>query len=328
MTAEPLRGLHVAVTGASGFLGGRLAAALAASGARVSGFGRRAHHDLPGCAYAAWDIEAGPLASAPDGVDAVVHCAGMVTDWGKRAAFFRCHVEGTRHVLASFPTCPIVHVSTASVYDPFTPKRGIREDAPPTARYLNAYAESKAATETVVRTRERHIILRPHAIYGPGDHVLLPRLLEALIFGWLIAVGDGDNPISLTHVDNLVDAILLALGASVANAACGTFNIADATPVRLDAALSAVLKANGHAPRIVYLPKRLAWGLGGALETLYRACGASRAPRLTRYRVAQVADEYKLDCSKAASILGYAPTRDLFGYLAAAYDERRTSSIS
>jgi nucleoside-diphosphate-sugar epimerase len=210
----------------------------------------------------------------------------------------------------------------------------LREDAAPACCFLNAYAESKAAAETLVRVRGSHIILRPHAIYGPGDHVLLPRLLDALVCGRLIAVGDGRNMISLTHVDNLVDALMLALAASITGSARGVFNIADAKPLRLDEVLNAVLTATGHRPRIHYLPKNPAWFIGAVLETLWRALGRRKAPRLTPYRVAQVADEYTLDWGKAAAVLGYAPTRNLFDYLAVAYGwsapvaARRTSSTS
>ncbi len=334
LAVEALRGRHVAITGATGFLGRRLAAALVSVDAHVIGFGRQPQPDVQGMRYERWDIVSGPLPGSPHKVDAVAHCAGMVTDWGSTAEFFRCHVEGTRNVLASFPDCPIVHVSTASVYDAFAPKRMVREDAAPASRFLNAYAESKAAAEAIVRERDAHIILRPHAIYGPGDRVLLPRLLDALVVGHLIAVGDGRNMISLTHVDNLVDALMLALAASITGSARGVFNIADARPLRLDEVLNAVLTATGHRPRIHYLPRSAAWFIGTVLETLWQALGRRKAPRLTRYRVAQVADEYTLDCGKAAAVLGYAPTRNLSDYLAAAYGwsapvaARRTSSTA
>jgi nucleoside-diphosphate-sugar epimerase len=314
MDDHALRGRRIAITGASGFVGGRLARSLLARGVEVIGFGRRPAREArlePG-AYRRWDITEGPLVDPPK-VDAVVHCAGTVTDWGPRALFERCHVDGTGNVLASFPAeVPIVHISTASVYDPFAPKVRVREDAPLPARYLNDYAETKAAAERLVLAREASVVLRPHAIYGPGDTVLVPRILAAYRFGRLLAVGDGKNRISLTHVDNLVlaaeRALVCALGGEGGRRVRGVFNVADAEPTVLDEALRAVLGARGLPARITYVPRRLGYGLGAVLERVFEAAGSARAPRLTRYIVAQLASEYTLDLGKATAELGYRPS--------------------
>ena len=315
MDTERLRGARIAVTGASGFVGGRVVDALVARGATVHGYGRRPEHRLDGAHYTRWDIGDGPMNDAPQ-VDALVHCAGMVTDWGDRALFYRCHVEGTRNVLASFAEpCPVVHVSTASVYDPHAGKRMLNEQAPPARRHLNAYCATKAMAEQLVLARAQAIVLRPHALYGPGDRVLLPRLLEAYRRGRLLAAGNGTNRVSLTHVDNFVDAIVLALQATLGQRARGIYNIADEAPVTIDDALRAVLIATGREPRVVYLPRLLAYGLGAFLELAHTALALRRAPRLTRYRVVQVADEYTLDLTRARQELGYRPTRDLFAFI-------------
>lgn len=315
MPVDSLLGKRIAVTGASGFLGSRLVARLVALGATVHAFGRRANHPLAGASYRSWDIAEGPLADPPE-VDLVVHCAGTVTDWGPRELFVRCHEDGTRHVLATF-AAPIVHVSTASVYDPHREKHGVREDAvlPPAERYFNAYSATKAAAERLVAERPEHIILRPHAIYGPGDTVLLPRILEAYRFGRLIAVGDGTNRISLTHVHNLVDAILLAASALLEDRARGTFNVADEAPVALHDALTGVLRATGRSPRVSYLPKRVGLSLGAVLERAFEFVGSEKPPRLTRYRVAQLASEYVLDISRAKQELGYRPERSFAAFV-------------
>jgi nucleoside-diphosphate-sugar epimerase len=269
-----------------------------------------------GAPYTSWDISLAPLAEPPQ-VDAVLHCAGLVTDWAAREQFERCHVVGTRNMLASFPEpCAVIHISTASVYDLCGEKRLLSEDAPPASRYLNGYSASKAAAELLVQARSRHIILRPHAIYGPGDRVLLPRLLQARVWGRQIAVGDGTNQISLTHVDNLVDAALLSLDALLGGAPSAIFNIADETPVPVDTALRAIFAATGRDPRVVYLPRRLAYVAGGVFEWLYARLHARTGPRLTRYRVAHIADEFTLDLTRAKSVLVYRPTRSLASFIA------------
>lgn len=75
---------------------------------------------------------------------------------------------------------PLVHVSTASVYDPFVASVQVREAAGPVDRYLTAFGASKAAAERLLMGRSDTVVLRPHAVHGPGDRTLLPRVLGAV----------------------------------------------------------------------------------------------------------------------------------------------------
>jgi len=312
----------VAVTGASGFIGGRVADTLAAHGHEVVGFGRRPLDNVAGrgwVGYRSWDLTSGPLAeeSTPD---AVVHCAGAVADWGPSSLFERTNVGGTRAVLASFPRSRrFVYVSTASVYDPGRPKRFITEDAPLPTRYLNAYSSSKRRAESLVTAdRPDAVVLRPHAVYGPGDPTLLPRLLAARRRGRLLGLGSGRNHISLTHVDNLVHAIELA----IASEARGIFNVADAETPTLRQILATVDRALGGRG-VVFIPKLLASGASVLCESIARLRGTSQAPMLTRYIVAQLTSEYTLDIDRARRILGYRPFRGYDEAMEEAINERR-----
>src|SRR5688572_17661827 len=108
---------RVAVTGASGFVGSKAVEHLRALGYEVVGFGRRDVARVPAAAqegYRQWDIESGPLADPPE-VDAVVHSAGCIDDWGRYPRFYRGNVVGTENVLATFPNARFVFVSSASV---------------------------------------------------------------------------------------------------------------------------------------------------------------------------------------------------------------------
>ncbi len=298
----------VAVTGATGFIGAHVVRRLAARGDRVIAFGRRSAPEFAGLSavtYLRWTLP-DALTDPPD-VDAVVHCAGTVTDWGPQSVFGQVNVEGTKRVLRTFAgTRRFVHLSTASVYDPRKPKRHVKEDAPYADRYLNEYARSKVLAEVAVQAvRPDAVILRPHAVYGPGDDKLVPRLLEARWLGAQLALGDGRNHISVTHVENLVHAIECAIDGN----ASGVFNVADGVEPTVDDLLREVLAAAGLPARIAYVPAAVAWPLSTVLESIARVLGLTHPPRLTRYVVAQFAQEYTLDLSAAAERLGYQPAR-------------------
>lgn len=314
----------IAVTGATGFVGARVVESLARSGHHVLAFGRRRRESFlhPELAeYTEWDIAEGPrpeLALRP--IDAVVHCAGTVTDWGPTVEFEGVNTRGTEAVLASFNAeARMVHLSTSSVYDPRRPAEPIDETAAYARRPLNAYVRTKIAAEhAVLRSGRQAIILRPHAIYGPGETKLLPRLLAARRFGHLLAVGDGRNRVSLTHIDNLVHAIERAL---LPASPAGVYNVADSEAEPLGVLLSTLLVTFGLPPAIFYLPRRAAWSIAWAMESAFLAVRARRPPLLTRYIVSQLASDCVLDIRRARSKLGYRPQRgyqDAFPEVAAA----------
>src|SRR5437016_2505749 len=147
----------VAVTGASGFAGGRITAHLAHRGHTLLAFGRRPSESFTGhahAAYRAWDLTLGPIPDTPP-VDAVVHCAAAVDDWGSSERLYAANVTGTRHALTSFPdAAQFIYLSTSSVYDARAAKAEIAEDSVP-GGYLNAYAQTKYLGEQVVRASRR-----------------------------------------------------------------------------------------------------------------------------------------------------------------------------
>lgn len=296
--------MRVAVTGASGFVGGRVARTLAAAGHDVMTYGRRPASGLTETLpnYRVWDLESGdrPAAAA----DAVVHCAALVGDWGREQDYIRANVDGTKAVLSAFASARrFVQVSTSSVYSHQRVMSGLRETSP-TGDCLTAYGRTKAAAESVVmRERPDAVILRPHIVYGPGDATLLPRVAAAVHFGHLAVPGTGANLLSVTHVDNLVAAVAAVLD----NDMSGAFNIADAHPVTVDDLLRTIFSRAGIRADVHYVPRRLAWIAAAAMEAVWPWRRGPRGPLLTRYVVTQLADEHTLDISRAEEYLGYVP---------------------
>jgi nucleoside-diphosphate-sugar epimerase len=178
------------------------------------------------------------------------------------------------------------------------------EDQAPVRRYVNAYGASKAAAERAVLAAGPAVILRPHAIYGPGDTTLLPRLLSAVRGRRLLMVGDGRRRVSLTSIGNLAQACALAVCGQVRD---GVFNVTDAEPVALDDALRALLAERRVDARPAYVPARIAWPLASAAEAAHLLTRWPGPPRLTRYAVSHLAVDRTLDITAARRGLGYEP---------------------
>ena len=147
------------------------------------------------------------------------------------------------------------------------------------------------------------VILRPKAIFGPGDRALLPRLIAAARQGKLRQFGDGKNLVDLTYVDNVVHAALLAL---TAPAALGqTYFITNGEHVPLWLTIRRTLEAL-HIPsdlRPLSLP--LALLVARFMEAKAATMGGE--PLLTRYTVGVLARTQTYDIRAARRDLAYAP---------------------
>jgi nucleoside-diphosphate-sugar epimerase len=171
--------------------------------------------------------------------------------------------------------------------------------------YLNIHARSKADAEQLVMDDDRDagtVILRPHAVYGPGDTMLLPRIEKAVKLGRLMLPNGGRSLNSLTRIDNLVGVILEMIEVDVLEHRI--FNVADGDVVTLRCAVQSILGSRGKKVSILGLPPDLAWNLGKATEWFYREMESGKTPALTRYLASQLGYEQTLDLTRIENQLG------------------------
>lgn len=307
------------VTGATGFVGGRLAAALAGSGYRVRALTRRGS-GLEALERLGVEVVRGDLAdpaslrNAAQGASVVFHAAGRVSDWGPREAFLRTNAEGTRNVVAACREAGVarlVHLGSLTVLGLPRDGRVVSEETP-TAQPARGdfYTESKLLAERwVVEAHGKGglatTVVRPGAIWGPGDPNVIPRVARLLRRGAMPLVDGGRNLLGLTHVANLVHGLLLA--AESGAAAGRLYHVTDGEEITAREALDAIADALGvRRPRLP-LPFGLVLGAAALVEAASRALGRTSPPPVTRYGVRFVSCHARYDVGRARRELGYEP---------------------
>jgi 2-alkyl-3-oxoalkanoate reductase len=305
--------MRVLVTGATGFLGVHTCRELLARGHQVRAFGR----DFSRFLVAGIEQVQGDLRD-PDSVrhaclnmEAVVHAGAFSSPWGKREAFMSVNVTGTQNVLEACLQSGVrrlVHISSPAVI--FTGHDHVleRDDAPYPKTFSSHYACSKKLAEELVlgaRKKLELIVLRPKAIYGPGDCALLPRIVAAARARRLPQVGDGENLIDLTFVSDVVQAIALSLERPLPASPFPVYTITSGEHLKLWQVIRVVLEALGISTRLRSVPVGTMLALAGWLEQMATVTG--REPRLTRYGVELLARTQTYDISRAKSDLGFEP---------------------
>jgi 2-alkyl-3-oxoalkanoate reductase len=305
--------MRLLVTGATGFLGAHTCRELVSRGHQVRAFGR----DFSGFAIAGAEIVRGDLRDADAirricaGMDGVVHTGALSSPWGKLEDFMAVNVTGTRSVLeacAATGVRRLVHVSSPAVI--FTGRDHLleRDDAPYPKTFSSHYAHSKKLAEELVleaRDRLELVVLRPKAIYGPGDRALLPRMVSAARSRRLPQVGTGENLIDLTFIDDAVRAIVLALERPPPCSNFPVYTITSGEHVNLWRLIRRVLEALGIPSTLRLMPVGTMLMLAGWLERMAGISG--HEPTLTRYGVELLARTQTYDISRAKSDLGFEP---------------------
>ncbi|MBA3069006.1 MAG: NAD(P)-dependent oxidoreductase [Hyphomonas sp.] len=304
----------IAITGATGFLGGALSRRLLAEGQPVIALGRDAVKlatlEALGARCIAHDLGSGAPPEPDRPVAAVVHCAGLSSNWGDRAAFQAANVDGTRAALtfaSDAGAARFIHISTPSLYFRFRDQPLVREDAvlPPP---VNAYAATKSEAEKLVleQTGLDPVILRPRGLYGSGDAALLPRLLRAARSGPLPLIRNGRAETDLTHIDDVVDAVLAAL-AVPAFSGRRIFNVSGGEPLPVRRIAEAAGACAGVSVRWRSMPSGAVLAAASLIELAARLRPGKPEPRVTAYSAGLFAFTQTLDISAARTHLGWAP---------------------
>jgi nucleoside-diphosphate-sugar epimerase len=306
-------GAQVLVTGASGFTGQVLVRQLLQAGVRVRAIARPSSR-LEGFAGAAVEwirgdvFDPSVVRSAIPGVEYLFHVAAayrepQITD----QVYERVHVASTQELALALVGRPefkrFVHVSTVGVH-------GHIDDPPADETYRfspgDVYQRTKAAAEVWLTqfARERglpHTVVRPAAIYGPGDRRLL-KIFKLAQRPFFPLFGSGAGLYHLIHVEDLARILIVA---AVHPRAQGEVFIAGAPePTRLEEMVRIIASELGNSEiRCVRFP---AWPLFLAADICEAVCKPlGIAPPLYRRRVAFFTKDRAFDTSKLHAQLNF-----------------------
>ncbi len=298
----------VLVTGAGGFIGGRLCTRLAGAGVPVRGLVRRTEQAAELAVHGVepvWGDLTRPqdLRAAVAGCRVVVHCAAwMGQPWSWEAAH-ATNVEGTRELAEAALRAGVsrfVHLSSISVYGPTT-AAVIDEQTP--LWPLGPYRATKIAGEAEVAAAARRglpsAILRPGQVFGPGDRRLAGLILRWLSRGRPLLVDGGGGRCHPLYIENLLDAVVAA---AAPQAPQGVFNVADGdVPWREFLGHYACMAGR----RLRSLPARAVWVL--ALGTEVAGALTRRPPRGHRAELGYLLRHSHYSTERVREELGWRP---------------------
>jgi nucleoside-diphosphate-sugar epimerase len=308
------------VTGGSGFIGGRLIRRLAGEGWTVRALARSdssaAKVRDAGAEPVTGDLDdVAAMTAGAQGCEYAFHAAASLGDWGRREDFVHGNVTGTKNALEACREAGVrrfVHVGTEAALLVGQPLVNADETAPLRPDSKAHYPATKAMAEQAVLDANKDgfetVVLRPRLVWGPGDTTIVPALKEAVEKGRFSWIGGGKHRTSTTHVDNVVEGLVLA---ATRGKPGNAYFVTDGEPVVFREFITELMSTEGVEMPGRSAPLAMAKPLAGVAEGIWRVLGRTSTPPLTRLAVWLSAMECTIDISKARTELAYEPVKSI-----------------
>ncbi|MBM82685.1 MAG: 3-beta hydroxysteroid dehydrogenase [Planctomycetaceae bacterium] len=308
------------VTGGGGFLGLYITEQLVARGDDVRVLCRGEYPRLGelGVEVVRGDVrDAALVEAACQDREAVFHVAAVPGIWGSWDKFHSINTVGTLNVIEACQKAvasKLIYTSSPSVIYDGREHLGADESIAYPDSYLCHYPHTKRlAEEAVLKANGESGLatcsLRPHLIWGPRDNHLIPRLVRRAKSRRLLRVGDGNNLISMSYVENAAAAHLKAADALTADSPVGgqAYFINEPEPVNLWSWVDQLLVLAGMAPIRRKISAQGAHRIGACCETVYKILRLPGEPPMTRFLAAQLSSSHYYSVEKARRDFGYDP---------------------
>lgn len=271
--------MKIIVTGATGSLGGSLVRYFSRKGHEVIAAGRQEKPMPELKKYAEYIQRDIRRKMKLPRADACIHAAALSDDKATYRDLVKPNISGSYHTLKACKNAKtFIHISSSSVYVPS--EQPIKEEDAGARRKMNLspYGKTKLEAEAVVKAhagQEQVFILRPRALYGIGDKMILPRMFKLLQKNKIFAPGGLSANASMTHYRNFNHAVELCLHSD--KAGIHSYNVSDGKAYLLRYFISRIFEElQGEKPVIKHIPvgllKPLSWlKIGGISPLLLRS---------------------------------------------------------
>jgi len=305
----------ILVTGGTGFVGSHVLERLREEATPVRCLVRpKKARTLDAASIGATEVVAGDLKTgaglqeALDGVDAVIHLAG-VTKALRREDYYEGNVQATANLLLALEGsgARLVHVSSLAAVGPADGRwRPVDETTEP--HPLTHYGKSKLEGEQLVRaSRPDAVIVRPPVVYGPRDTDVF-QMLKAVARGWSLQIGGGERWFSAIYVADLA-AGLVELARAQAGAG-RTYYLAHEQPVSWVLLANTAARIMGVKLRTLRIPPFVALEVGTCAEAWAWLTG--RPGIVSREKIAEgLCAAWTCDTARARAELGFTAATDL-----------------
>lgn len=305
------------VTGGGGFVGLHIVKQLCAADIDCIVLGRNRYPEAEslGGRCVPCDIrDATAVKQAITAVDTVFHVAALAGIWGKWQDYYEINVRGTENVIVACEENGVqnlIYTSTPSVVFNGDDIVEGNESLPYGKKVLCNYAKSKIIAEKMVLASNTNTLktcaIRPHLVWGPGDPHLIPRLLERGRKGELKKVGNCNNLVDISYVENVATAHLLAAQnlETTASAAGNAYFVSQGEPVNLWDWVDELFAAFEVPAVTKRVPFGVAYSAGAILEGLHSIFAPAKEPKMTRFLAEQLAKSHYFSIDNAKHDLGY-----------------------
>ncbi|MEW6126293.1 MAG: NAD-dependent epimerase/dehydratase family protein [Acidobacteriota bacterium] len=301
----------ILVTGATGFVGSHLVERLIECGKQVRCLVRKSSN-LRYLTHPQIELVYGGLDGSTNWEEAfadvgmVYHVAGL-TFARRPQDYFIVNHQGTEAIVSATllhreQIKKFVHVSSLAAVGPGVKDRPVDEDTTPAP--ITAYGRSKLMGEEVVLAAADLLpvtIVRPPAVYGPRDYAIY-EMFKAIARGFSPSIGKYDKQISLVHVFDLADGIILAGESDNANGR--VYFISSEEIYSYDALVEMIAKIFNRKVRSLAIPKSLAYSVAAVAEVA--SAITRKAPVMNRDKVTDFSQEnWGCSIARAKKELGY-----------------------